>query len=61
VDVLKSSFIKSSPVIHGPKILAFESPNTGDIDSLTDLSYVKKLLRRKKFAVYNYLLKNFKK
>ena len=59
VDILKSSFVLKNPVIHGPKILAFLTPNTGDIDNWDDLEYVKNLLGSQRFRVYNYLKANY--
>ena len=59
VDVLKTSFVLENPVIHGPKILAFLSPDTGDIDSLSDLAYVDKVLKQQSFVAFNYLKNNF--
>lgn len=61
VDILNTSFIQTDKErIHGDKILAFLTPDTGDIDNQTDLRYVETLLKKEKFPVYDYLQANFK-
>lgn len=59
VDILKSSFVLKNPVIHGPKILAFLTPDIGDIDTQSDLKYVETLLKNQKFQVSDYLKANY--
>ncbi|TSC67857.1 MAG: N-acylneuraminate cytidylyltransferase [Parcubacteria group bacterium Gr01-1014_73] len=59
VDILKSSFVLKNPVIHGPKILAFLTPDIGDIDTQNDLKYVETILKNQKFQVYDYLKANY--
>lgn len=59
VDILKSSFVLKNSVIHGPKILAFLTPDTGDIDNRDDLNFVETLLSKKRFSVYDWLEKNY--
>ena len=60
VDIVKTSFIKKAGRIHGNKILAFLTPDTGDIDYLSDLVYVQKVIKEKRWQIYEYLKKNFK-
>jgi len=60
VDVLKSEFIVSHEnMTHGDKILAFFTPDTGDIDNYSDLSYIKRVIQEQKWEVHEYLKKKF--
>lgn len=62
LDVLKSEFILSNDgLTHGDKILAFFTPDTGDIDNLSDLKYVQKIISEDKWPTYEYLKKHYKK
>ncbi len=60
VDVLKTEFVEKTGMVHGDKILAFLTPDTGDIDYLSDLKYVQKVVEERPWAVHEYLKKNFK-
>ncbi len=61
IDILKSKFILNNPgLTHGDKILAFLTPDTGDIDSINDLEYVKETVDKNKWEIYDHLKKNFK-
>jgi CMP-N,N'-diacetyllegionaminic acid synthase len=59
VDVLRSEVILSHPdVIWGENILAFVTPNTGDIDYQSDVEYVRSIFEDTPWAVYEYLKRN---
>lgn len=60
VDVLKTSFMRKTGLVHGNKILAFLTPDTGDIDYLSDLVYVQKVVKKKRWRIHDYLKKRFK-
>ncbi len=59
LDVLKSEFILNNPgLTHGDKILAFFTPDTGDIDSMNDLKYVQSIIDKEKWAIHEHLKKH---
>ncbi len=60
VDVLKSEFILNNPgQTHGDSILAFHTPDTGDIDNMNDLEYVEEILNKNQWEIYEYLKNSF--
>lgn len=62
LDVLKSEFIlNNAGATHGDKIIAFITPNTGDIDSMNDLKYVQKIIDEHDWPTHAYLKKNIQK
>ena len=60
VDMLRPSFITKSGRIHGNRLLAFLTPETVDIDYVSDLMAVKENIGKQRWAVYDYLKKRFK-
>jgi CMP-N-acetylneuraminic acid synthetase len=61
VDILKSTTILNTPGFHGDKILAYISPDTGDIDFVNDLKYVERKLETEDWLIYKYLQDNYYK
>lgn len=60
VDILIPKFIlKNRRLLTGSKILAFISPDTGEIDKLEDLAFVNFKLQKERWEIYDYLKKNF--
>jgi CMP-N-acetylneuraminic acid synthetase len=59
VDVLVSDYVIKTGRLHGDKILAFVSPNVGEIDTLEDLAFMKYSLEKQEYAVHQYLKKHF--
>ncbi len=60
-DVLKTATIVSDPhTTYGDKILAYVTPDTGDIDVISDLHFVHAMLANQEWAVYEYLKKHYK-
>jgi CMP-N,N'-diacetyllegionaminic acid synthase len=59
VDVLKTDFIKRTGTMHGEKILAFVSENTGEIDTLKDFEFLEHKLQNSQWEIYDWLKKNF--
>jgi len=60
VDILKTDYILKSKKLHGDKILAYISPDTGEIDKLGDFKFCEYTLKTGKWEIYEYLKKNFK-
>ncbi|MBM3231062.1 acylneuraminate cytidylyltransferase family protein [Candidatus Peregrinibacteria bacterium] len=59
VDVLRSKTLLDSPEsTYGENILAFETPDTGDIDSMSDIEYVERMLQQHHWDIYEYLKKH---
>ncbi len=60
VDVLRSEIVLSHPErTFGDHILAFITPDTGDIDHVGDLEHVLTILAAEKWDVFEYLKKHF--
>ncbi|MDO8553021.1 MAG: acylneuraminate cytidylyltransferase family protein [bacterium] len=59
VDVLRTDFIQKTHVMHGNKILAFVSPDTGEIDKQEDFAFAEYTLKNGSWEIYDYLKKNF--
>ena len=59
VDILKASNMKKTGRQHGDQILAFVSPDTGEIDRAEDFKFIEFKLQAEKWEVYDYLKKNF--
>lgn len=59
VDILKASHMKKTGRQHGDYILAFVSPDTGEIDRKEDFPFLEFKLQNEKWEVYDYLKKNF--
>jgi len=59
VDILIPKTILKYNSIHGPKILPLITQNTGEIDGLGDIPFIKYLLKEGKWKIYDYLKKNY--
>ncbi len=59
IDILIPEFIKKNSHLHGPNILAYSSPDTGEIDKLEDFHFTEYNLKKEVWEVYEYLKKNF--
>lgn len=57
VDILRSSFIRDKKLLHGDKVLAYESPFCSELDAYEELELLEFQLQRK----YNYELINYLK
>jgi len=60
VDIWKTKTIKETGILHGDKILAFESPNSGELDTIKDLEFIKFNLQNNHYSIYDYLKEHFK-
>jgi CMP-N-acetylneuraminic acid synthetase len=61
VDILVTNSILKSKTLHGKRILGFVTEDVGELDKADDIEKIEYLLKKKKFVIYNYLRKNFKK
>ena len=59
VDILKTDFIQKTHAMHGDKILAFVSPDTGEIDKQEDFAFAEYTLKNGRWEVYDYLKRDF--
>jgi CMP-N,N'-diacetyllegionaminic acid synthase len=59
VDILKTSYIDEHNKQHGDKMLAFPSPDTGEIDGPNDFPFIEFKLQNEEWEIYEYLKKNF--
>lgn len=60
VDVIKSETVMEKGIFHGSKIMAFISPDAGELDRPEDLEFIKFNLNKGHYKVYEYLKNNFK-
>lgn len=59
VDIIRSSTLKKFKSCYGPRMLAFMTPDTGEVDSPNDLKRLTYLLESRKQPVYEYLCSKF--
>jgi N-acylneuraminate cytidylyltransferase len=61
VDVLKTSFIKHSNLMHGDKMIGFISPICTEVDTIEDFNYLEHEIAKKGSPLLDYLtMKNYK-
>lgn len=59
VDIIVTKWVLENESIHGPKILAFASPDTGEVDRLEDFKFIEYTLEKGNWAIYKCLKENF--
>ncbi len=60
VDIVRPDFIRNNPgQFSGPRILAFVTPATIDMDMPEDFEYAEYVLYKQRNPLFDYLLKNF--
>ncbi len=59
VDIIVTDWIRNNPTAHGKKILAYASPDTGEVDRIEDFNFIKYTLEKGDWEIYDYLKKNF--
>ncbi len=59
VEIIKTSFVRSGNGLFGPKILAFITPVTPEVDRPEDFEYLKYLIEKKGHTLHKYLTTNF--
>lgn len=57
VDVIKTDTAEKMSLIHGPKILPFITPLVTELDTISDLDYIKFDLSRRNYKIYKFLKK----
>ena len=60
VDVIIPELVIKTGKLHGSKILAYISPDTGEIDKAEDLKFAEFNLQKNNWEIYQYLKNNFK-
>lgn len=55
VDIVRSSFIKKKKLLHGDKVLAFESPFCNELDSYEELELLEFQLKKNNSSLIKYL------
>jgi CMP-N,N'-diacetyllegionaminic acid synthase len=55
VDILRTDFVQKTHTMHGDKILAFVSPNTGEIDKQEDFAFAEYTLKNGRWEIYERL------
>lgn len=60
VDIVIPKHIIKTGKLHGLKILAYISPDTGEIDKTEDLMFAEFNLQKNNWEIYHYLKSNFK-
>lgn len=55
VDVLKTKFVLENKILHGTKMMAFESPWCMEVDTPEDFDYLEYQLKRDGSQLYDYL------
>lgn len=61
VDIIKAHTLKNFKSCYGPRMLAFITPDTGEVDVESDFNKLNYFLDKGNHSVYDYLNKNFKK
>lgn len=59
VDVLKTEYIIKSGLMHGDKMIAFETPNGFDIDTKEDMLYLEYYLQKHPHELLKFLMENY--
>jgi len=60
VDIIIPRLVLETGKLHGEKILAYESPDTGELDKPDDLKFIEYNLQKDDWNIYKYLKNNFK-
>ena len=59
VDIIKTSTVKTTGSLNGPNMLAFITPDVGDLDRPQDFEFLEFVLNRSKNPIYEYLADKF--
>ena len=57
VDIVRSSYVLSSPDLHGNKMLVYKTPHINEIDTNRDLQYLDYKIHKEKHPILKYLNK----
>lgn len=55
IDVIKSSFVLQNGILHGNKMIAFESPMCYEVDTEEDFKLLEYQIEKKEYSIYSYL------
>tara|TARA_X000000368_G_scaffold89332_1_gene68155 strand:+ start:569 stop:1324 length:756 start_codon:yes stop_codon:yes gene_type:complete len=55
VDIIKSSFLRKQKLLHGNKVLAFETPYCNEVDAIEELELIEFQLQKIKSPLVDYL------
>ena len=55
VDIVRSSFVRDRKLLHGDKVLAFETPFCNELDAHEELDLLKFQLEKNTYGLTNYL------
>ena len=59
VDIIVADWVLKNESLHGPKILAYLSPDTGEVDKPEDFKFIEYLLETQPWLIYQYLKEHF--
>lgn len=59
VDIVKADTIKNLNSCYGPRMLGFESPDTGEVDIEDDFKKLEYFLHNQEFSIYNALKEKY--
>lgn len=59
VDVLRTTFIVKSGLMHGERVIGFVTPDGVDIDEMKDYEKVERYIQEHELALYRYLHENY--
>ena len=59
VDVIKTEFVVNHEILHGEKMLAFESPVCYEVDEEEDFMLLEYQIQKESSILYEYLMKNY--
>lgn len=60
IDIVRSSFVLGTSLLHGDRVIGFESPNCTEVDSVEELELLEFQLQKHGSPLLNYLELNFK-
>ena len=60
VDIVRSSFVLSTQMLHGDRVLAYESPPGTEVDSMEELERLDFQLKKHSSPLRDYLELHFK-
>jgi N-acylneuraminate cytidylyltransferase len=55
VDIVRSSFIRNKKILHGNRVLAFETPICNEVDSIEEMDLIEYQLQKKGSQLTEYL------
>ena len=61
VDLLRTRFILESGLLHGDRVIAFQVPESVDVDILKDVEQLEFYLEKNREPILEYLMKYYKR